>query len=67
MSDNTPEYIAFALMEKIAATEGRVFLPRASTGQQTVDREWVLHTYAQCLMTIKDPYMVATHLKTFTE
>ena len=42
---NTPEQVAYKLLHDIAAIEGKA-LP---------DRRWLLDTYAECLLTVRNP------------
>jgi hypothetical protein len=52
VGENSPEYVAFRLMEKIAASEGRIFTDRPSGTQQSADRAWILSTYRECLSAV---------------
>jgi hypothetical protein len=52
VGENSPEYVAFKLMEKIAASEGRIFHDRPNGTQQSADREWILSTYRECLSAV---------------
>jgi len=55
VGENSPEYVAFRLMEKIATSEGRVFSDRPTGTQQTADRTWNLNTYQECLSAVLSP------------
>jgi hypothetical protein len=44
IGENTPEYVAYRLMEKVLLVEG---------GRST--RESILNTYAECLIAVKNP------------
>lgn len=48
--ENSPEQVAFKMMQMIASVEGR---EEYGHGKNPVDREWILRTYAQCIRAIK--------------
>jgi hypothetical protein len=48
---NSPEHIAFRLFELIYDREKGMLAPERSS----VDRKWILETYAQCLRTVRNP------------
>jgi hypothetical protein len=52
LGENSPEYVAFRLMEKIAASEGRIFSDRPNGTHQSADRAWILATYRECLSAV---------------
>jgi len=52
IGENSPEQVAYKLMERIAHAEGKPLY----SGTASYDRNWVLTTYAECLRTVKDPY-----------
>jgi hypothetical protein len=52
----SPEYIAYRLMHDIAEIEGKVFRPSEREPQKAITRKWVLETYAECLVVVKDPH-----------
>jgi len=54
IGENSPQQVAYKLMERIAVSEGKV-LYSSSTGGHP-DREWILSTYAQCLQTVIQPF-----------
>lgn len=43
--ENTPEYIAWRLMEKIFSAENK--------GRDNLNREEILSTYAECVKTVR--------------
>ena len=50
------EAVAFALMEKVASVERRGFIPSSlSDGWKAADRNWLLDTYAECLLAVTNP------------
>lgn len=49
----TPEAVAFALMEKMAMAERRAFNSDPGNGWSKADREWILRTYYQCLCVVR--------------
>lgn len=52
IAENSPEYVAYTLMRLIGDVEGRA---NYQSGDNPMDREWILTTYAQCLRTIQAP------------
>ncbi len=55
IGENSPEQVAFNLMRIIASSEGLVLSPTMG-GSKLPDRDWVLDTYADCLLTVRDPF-----------
>jgi hypothetical protein len=53
ISENSPEHIAYRLLERIAALEGKSFRGSPQQGRVKADRAWVLDTYAECLETVR--------------
>jgi hypothetical protein len=51
IGENSPEHVAFRLMEVIARVEG-IELYRSSDNSYAT-REWLLRTYRDCLVTVK--------------
>jgi hypothetical protein len=49
VGENTPEYVAFRLLERIAMVENRGFNAGGA------DRDWILDTYAECLLAVQNP------------
>jgi hypothetical protein len=49
---HSQEQVAFMLLEKIAASE-----IAANGDSSPLDREWLLATYAECLITIQNPHI----------
>jgi hypothetical protein len=45
IGENSPEYVAYRLMQLIADTENNI----------KRDRKWILDTYAECLLTVHAP------------
>lgn len=61
IGDNSPEQVAYKLLQDIAKCEG---MDLFADGKKIVaSREWILSTYAQCLMTVRRPGTVAEHLR----
>lgn len=54
IAENSPEQIAYALLETIASNEG-LFLKASMAGKASADRKWLLDTYAECLLTVRHP------------
>lgn len=55
MGENSPEQVAFKLLQIIAHNEGK-YLQASSTAANHPDRQWLLSTYAECLRTVRDPF-----------
>lgn len=55
IGENSPEQVAFNLMRVIAHSEG-LALAHSMGGTKLPDRNWLLDTYAECLLTVRDPY-----------
>jgi hypothetical protein len=51
IGENSPEQVAYKLMQQIAASEGFVL---GGMGQRP-NREWLIRTYSQCLYAIRNP------------
>ena len=51
---NTPEQIAYRLLEVIASHEKKV-LRAPVGGSTTADRQWLLDTYSECLIAVRSP------------
>jgi hypothetical protein len=49
IGENSPEQVAFKMMQLIADAEGR---ETYGHGKHPVTREWVLQTYSQCLSVV---------------
>jgi hypothetical protein len=49
LGENSPEYVAFRLLERIAMVENRGFNAGGA------DRNWILDTYAECLLVVQNP------------
>jgi hypothetical protein len=49
VGENSPEYVAFRLLERIAMVENRGFNAGGA------DRNWILDTYAECLLVVQNP------------
>ena len=65
IGENSPEYVAYRLMEAIAMAEKKTLPGRG--GSQDPDRAWLLRTYAQCVQVVKEPHMVEDHLAPLTD
>lgn len=52
IGENSPEYVAFKLMETIASLESKSLYGHM---ENPADREWVLSTFAECLKTVQMP------------
>jgi hypothetical protein len=50
IGEDSPEYVAYRLLERIAHLEGR---PLGHKG--SADRKYILDTYAECLDVVRNP------------
>jgi hypothetical protein len=51
VAENSPEYVAFKLLQEIAAVEGRAI--QGIEGNKRANRKWILNTYAQCISAVR--------------
>lgn len=51
IGENSPERVAYKLMELIANLERRDLY---ASGSNPPDREWVLNTYGKCISTVRN-------------
>lgn len=56
MGENSPEYVAYQLLHIVAEAE-KVSLS-ADENHDMPDRDWILSTYAQCLLAVRSPHAV---------
>ena len=56
IGENSPEQVAYKLMQDIAKVESRR-LDAASedNGTALADRKWILDAFAECILTVRDP------------
>ncbi len=54
IGENSPEHVAYKLLQAIAAAESKL-LTATMGGPATADRKWLLDTYAECLITVRNP------------
>ena len=52
IGENSPEQIAYKLLQDIVAMEGKQI---SAQGDDPTDREWYLATFAECLSVVRDP------------
>ena len=52
ISENSPERIAYILMETIANVEQKALYSNPSSDRTSADRQWILDTYAECLRAV---------------
>jgi hypothetical protein len=57
IGENSAEEVAFKLMHLIGKAEAKTL-----TMNPQADREWILKTYAQCLLTVRGPQHIQAHL-----
>jgi hypothetical protein len=53
LGENSPEGVAFKLLYEIAEAEGMQM--RHAGGSKKPDWQWILDTYAECIMAVKAP------------
>jgi hypothetical protein len=54
IGENSPEKVAFDLMELVGRVEKKShFTDGLKPGFTTMDRKWLLDTFAECLTTVK--------------
>ena len=53
IGENSPEQVAFKLLQEIALAEGIGLRGFQSTKKP--DRKWILNTYAECLQAVRTP------------
>jgi hypothetical protein len=47
--------LLFLLLRTIASNENKALVSSAVSGAATADRKWLLDTYAECLMAVRNP------------
>jgi hypothetical protein len=50
IGENSPEEIAYKLLQHIASQERKTLIVSSEA-----ERKWLLDTYAECLMTVRNP------------
>jgi hypothetical protein len=53
IGENSPEQIALKLLAMVAIKEGKNI--HAGTRDMVPDKEWLLNTYAECLIAVRAP------------
>jgi hypothetical protein len=51
LGENTPEHVAYRLMERVADVEGMAL--SRSGKDKPATRKWILDTYAECLDAVR--------------
>jgi hypothetical protein len=54
-TDSTPESVAYRLMVLVADLENKTLHGNPSRERTIADRQWILQTYADCLLAVKSP------------
>lgn len=49
IGENSPEQVAYKLLQDVMIAEARTIAPQGVNGKQAVDRKWLLDAYAECL------------------
>ena len=60
IGENSPEKIAYSLLQDIMHIEGRTISPTSINGKTPVDRKWLLDTYAECIRAVTVPHARAS-------
>lgn len=55
IGENSPEQIAWRMLETIARVEGMSLYKSPSQGEKKADRLWILQTFAECMFAVKSP------------
>jgi hypothetical protein len=50
IGENSPEEVAYKLLQNIASQEKKTLVVKSDA-----ERKWLLDTYAECLMTVRNP------------
>jgi hypothetical protein len=50
IGENSPEEVAYKLLQNIASQERKTLIVSSEA-----ERKWLLDTYAECLMTVRNP------------
>ena len=53
MSENSPEQVAFKLLREVASVESKKAF--GATQGAEIGRKWLLDTYAECLLSVRNP------------
>jgi hypothetical protein len=53
IGENSPEQVAFKLLQSIAGNEGKKLSGATPTVGEYPDKKWLLDTYAECLHAVK--------------
>ena len=51
--EGSAEEVAYRLLQRIAAVEGKTFSPKGKTGRTVADRLWILNTYSECIEAVR--------------
>ncbi len=55
IGENSPEEVAYKLLQTIASQEGKSLMSSPVGGAAKADRKWLLDSYAECLLAVKHP------------
>ena len=55
LAENAPEHLAYLLLRTIASNVGKTLVSSGTSGAASADRKWLLDTYAECLIAVKNP------------
>lgn len=53
IGENSPEEVAFRLMEKVASVEKKLLYSSSDYPDRVADRGYILDTYAECLAVVR--------------
>lgn len=56
IGENSPEYVAFRLMQEVLQVENKLLHPSEESPQKVASRKLILDTYAECLNAVRNPH-----------
>lgn len=58
IGENSPEQVAFKLLQIVMKAEKRTELPQlvGDAGRTLADRQYILDTYAECALAVRQPH-----------
>jgi hypothetical protein len=56
IGENSPEHVAYRLLRDIGNVEDKIFSTSERNPQKVATRQWILQTYADCLLAVRDPH-----------
>ena len=59
--EDSPENVAFKLMQEIAKIEGKTIDRHRGARAATFDRQWILDTFSECLQAVRGQRAIVTN------